>query len=40
VRVKDSASAGPRRGYKGQPYRGLVGPNELELAAVRARMAA
>jgi 4-hydroxyphenylpyruvate dioxygenase len=22
--------------YKGQPYRGLVGPNELELAAVRA----
>ncbi|KIF59209.1 4-hydroxyphenylpyruvate dioxygenase [Pseudomonas fluorescens] len=37
VRVKDSASALARAvAYKGQPYRGLVGPNELELAAVRA----
>lgn len=37
VRVKDSASALSRAvAYKGQPYRGLVGPNELELAAVRA----
>ncbi|MCU1750950.1 3-dehydroshikimate dehydratase QuiC [Pseudomonas sp. 6D_7.1_Bac1] len=37
VRVKESASALARAvAYKGQPYRGLVGPNELELAAVRA----
>ncbi|WP_434703995.1 bifunctional sugar phosphate isomerase/epimerase/4-hydroxyphenylpyruvate dioxygenase family protein [Pseudomonas sp. Z1-12] len=37
VRVKNSASALERAvAYKGQPYRGLVGPNELELAAVRA----
>ncbi|WP_095057209.1 MULTISPECIES: 3-dehydroshikimate dehydratase QuiC [unclassified Pseudomonas] len=37
VRVTDSASALARAvAYKGQPYRGLVGPNELELAAVRA----
>lgn len=37
VRVKDSASALARAvAYNGQPYRGLVGPNELELAAVRA----
>ncbi|MBN3966582.1 bifunctional sugar phosphate isomerase/epimerase/4-hydroxyphenylpyruvate dioxygenase family protein [Pseudomonas gregormendelii] len=37
VRVKDSGSALARAvAYKGQPYRGLVGPNELELAAVRA----
>jgi 4-hydroxyphenylpyruvate dioxygenase len=37
VRVKDSPSALARAvAYKGQPYRGLVGPNELELAAVRA----
>ncbi|WP_460121608.1 3-dehydroshikimate dehydratase QuiC [Pseudomonas sp. H3_G09] len=37
VRVKDSTSALARAvAYKGQPYRGLVGPNELELAAVRA----
>src|SRR3546814_16633288 len=32
VRVKNSASALERAvAYKGQPYRGLVGPNELEL---------
>ncbi|MFW9085409.1 bifunctional sugar phosphate isomerase/epimerase/4-hydroxyphenylpyruvate dioxygenase family protein [Pseudomonas sp. P2758] len=37
VRVKDSAKALARAvAYKGQPYRGLVGPNELELGAVRA----
>ncbi|MDG9882986.1 bifunctional sugar phosphate isomerase/epimerase/4-hydroxyphenylpyruvate dioxygenase family protein [Pseudomonas sp. GD04058] len=37
VRVKDSARALARAvGYHGQPYRGLVGPNERELAAVRA----
>lgn len=37
IRVKDSAKAMERAvAYKGQPYRGLVGPNELELAAVRA----
>ncbi|WLH89714.1 bifunctional sugar phosphate isomerase/epimerase/4-hydroxyphenylpyruvate dioxygenase family protein [Pseudomonas sp. FP453] len=37
LRVKDSAKALERAvAYKGQPYRGLVGPNELELAAVRA----
>lgn len=36
IRVKDSAKALERAvPYKGQPYRGLVGPNELELAAVR-----
>lgn len=36
IRVKDSAKALQRAvAYKGQPYRGLVGPNELELAAVR-----
>ncbi|WP_339530289.1 3-dehydroshikimate dehydratase QuiC [Pseudomonas mucidolens] len=37
IRVKDSAKALQRAvAYKGQPYRGLVGPNERELAAVRA----
>ncbi|AVE08197.1 4-hydroxyphenylpyruvate dioxygenase [Pseudomonas palleroniana] len=37
IRVKDSAKAMARAvAYKGQPYRGLVGPNELELGAVRA----
>ncbi|MDU9392222.1 3-dehydroshikimate dehydratase QuiC [Pseudomonas sp. zfem002] len=37
VRVKDSAQALARAvAYHGQPYRGLVGPNERELAAVRA----
>ncbi|QXQ18133.1 3-dehydroshikimate dehydratase QuiC [Pseudomonas tolaasii] len=37
VRVNNSAKALERAvAYKGQPYRGLVGPNELELAAVRA----
>ncbi|NWD76320.1 bifunctional sugar phosphate isomerase/epimerase/4-hydroxyphenylpyruvate dioxygenase family protein [Pseudomonas gingeri] len=37
IRVNDSTSALSRAvAYKGQPYRGLVGPNELELAAVRA----
>ena len=37
LRVKDSAKALERAvAFKGQPYRGLVGPNELELAAVRA----
>ena len=37
VRVKDSAKALARAvAYHGQPYRGLVGPNERELAAVRA----
>ena len=37
IRVKDSASALERAvAYKGQPFRGLVGPNERELAAVRA----
>ncbi|TFF03415.1 4-hydroxyphenylpyruvate dioxygenase [Pseudomonas sp. BCA14] len=37
IRVKDSAKALARAvAYKGQPYRGLVGPNELELGAVRA----
>ncbi|MGC5701872.1 bifunctional sugar phosphate isomerase/epimerase/4-hydroxyphenylpyruvate dioxygenase family protein [Pseudomonas sp. NFXW11] len=36
IRVPDSAKALERAvAYKGQPYRGLVGPNELELAAVR-----
>ncbi|MFC6337859.1 TIM barrel protein [Pseudomonas sp. CCM 7891] len=37
IRVKDSTKALERAvAFKGQPYRGLVGPNELELAAVRA----
>ena len=37
IRVKDSAQALARAvAYQGQPYRGLVGPNERELAAVRA----
>ncbi|MDE1166819.1 MAG: bifunctional sugar phosphate isomerase/epimerase/4-hydroxyphenylpyruvate dioxygenase family protein [Pseudomonas sp.] len=37
IRVKDSAAALERAvAYKGQPFRGLVGPNERELAAVRA----
>ncbi|MGE7958964.1 3-dehydroshikimate dehydratase QuiC [Pseudomonas sp. NPDC089530] len=36
IRVKDRAKALARAvAYKGQPYRGLVGPNELELSAVR-----
>lgn len=37
LRVKDSVSALERaRAFKGQPYRGLVGPNEREIPAVRA----
>lgn len=37
LRVKDSASALERaREFRGQPYRGLVGPNEREIPAVRA----
>ncbi|MBB4822626.1 4-hydroxyphenylpyruvate dioxygenase [Pseudomonas alcaligenes] len=37
LRVGDSASALERaRAYRGQPYRGLVGPNEREIPAVRA----
>ncbi len=37
LRVKDSHSAFERaREYKGQPYRGLVGPNEREVPSVRA----
>lgn len=37
LRVRDAASALERaQGYKGQPYRGLVGPNEREIPAVRA----
>ncbi|MBD9503779.1 bifunctional sugar phosphate isomerase/epimerase/4-hydroxyphenylpyruvate dioxygenase family protein [Pseudomonas sp. PDM17] len=37
LRVKDSASALERaREFKGQPFRGLVGPNEREIPAVRA----
>lgn len=37
LRVSDSASALERaRAYRGQPYRGLVGPNEREIPAVRA----
>ncbi len=37
LRVKDAAPALQRAcDYKGQPYRGLVGPNERELPAVRA----
>ncbi|TWH75895.1 4-hydroxyphenylpyruvate dioxygenase [Azomonas agilis] len=36
-RVKDSNAALTRaRDFKGQPYRGLVGPNEREIPAVRA----
>lgn len=37
LRVRDAASALERaQDYKGQPYRGLVGPNEREIPAVRA----
>jgi 4-hydroxyphenylpyruvate dioxygenase len=37
IRVKDSAKSLQRAiDYRGQPYRGLVGPNERHLAAVRA----
>jgi len=37
LRVRDAANALERaQGYKGQPYRGLVGPNEREIPAVRA----
>ncbi|MCQ0170198.1 4-hydroxyphenylpyruvate dioxygenase [Pseudomonas sp. S12(2018)] len=37
IRVRHSAQALARAvAYHGQPYRGLVGPNERELAAVRA----
>ncbi|AYC32469.1 4-hydroxyphenylpyruvate dioxygenase [Pseudomonas cavernae] len=37
LRVKNGASALERaREFKGQPYRGLVGPNEREIPAVRA----
>ncbi|MFS2126121.1 3-dehydroshikimate dehydratase QuiC [Pseudomonas sp. Pseusp97] len=37
LRVRDAASALQRaQDYKGQPYRGLVGPNEREIPAVRA----
>lgn len=37
LRVRDAASALHRaQDYKGQPYRGLVGPNEREIPAVRA----
>lgn len=37
IRVENSADALQRAvDYKAQPYRGLVGPNERELAAVRA----
>jgi 4-hydroxyphenylpyruvate dioxygenase len=37
LRVRDGASALERaRAFKGQPYRGLVGPNEREIPAVRA----
>ncbi|WP_207883270.1 3-dehydroshikimate dehydratase QuiC [Pseudomonas sp. 30_B] len=37
LRVRDAASALERaQAYKGQPYRGLVGPNEREIPAVRA----
>ncbi|MCP1649686.1 3-dehydroshikimate dehydratase QuiC [Pseudomonas nitroreducens] len=37
LRVRNAASALQRaQGYKGQPYRGLVGPNEREIPAVRA----
>jgi len=37
LRVQDASTALERaRQYKGQPYRGLVGPNEREIPAVRA----
>ncbi|WP_437882798.1 3-dehydroshikimate dehydratase QuiC [Pseudomonas sp. LRF_L74] len=37
LRVRDCNAALERaRGFKGQPYRGLVGPNEREIPAVRA----
>lgn len=37
LRVRDGASALERaRQFNGQPYRGLVGPNETEIPAVRA----
>lgn len=37
LRVRDEAAALERaRQFKGQPYRGLVGPNEREISAVRA----
>lgn len=37
LRVRDEAAALERaRQFKGQPYRGLVGPNEREVSAVRA----
>lgn len=37
LRVKDGASALQRAcDYRGQPYRGLVGPNEREIPAMRA----
>ncbi|MEP9321168.1 3-dehydroshikimate dehydratase QuiC [Pseudomonas sp. LABIM340] len=37
LRMRDAASALERaQDYKGQPYRGLVGPNEREIPAVRA----
>ena len=37
LRVRDEAAALERaRQFKGQPYRGLVGPNEREVPAVRA----
>ncbi|MFL9814961.1 bifunctional sugar phosphate isomerase/epimerase/4-hydroxyphenylpyruvate dioxygenase family protein [Stutzerimonas sp. VN223-3] len=37
LRVRGGASALERaRAFKGQPYRGLVGPNETEIPAVRA----
>ena len=37
LRVRDAGSALERaQDYKGQPYRGLVGPNEREIPAVRA----
>ncbi|MEE9098896.1 3-dehydroshikimate dehydratase QuiC [Pseudomonas nitroreducens] len=37
LRVRDAGSALERaQAYKGQPYRGLVGPNEREIPAVRA----
>ncbi|SDI28261.1 4-hydroxyphenylpyruvate dioxygenase [Pseudomonas benzenivorans] len=37
LRVKDGAAALQRAcDYRGQPYRGLVGPNEREIPAVRA----
>ncbi|MCF7202395.1 3-dehydroshikimate dehydratase QuiC [Pseudomonas oligotrophica] len=37
LRVRDGANALERaRAFRGQPYRGLVGPNEREIPAVRA----